>query len=175
MAEKMGTNGKLILAFVTLLLGIVLITVIATQTNTVTSAVYVPNESMNIASARLVGNQINNSKQFNVSNPGLQDAGGIVTNSIVIINASGANLAGNFTVNYNVYPELINFTNSTYMISGGGLNNQTYVSYSYYPSSYMTNTFGNTVITLIPGFFAIALLMISLGLFYSVAKDAGII
>ncbi|HLC77491.1 MAG TPA: hypothetical protein VJH92_00005, partial [Candidatus Nanoarchaeia archaeon] len=84
------------------------------------------NETLNITSSRLAGNEVNISKTFTLSNKGT----GWVLNSVVITNTSGTSLAGNFTVNYTA--QTIDFSNNTFMISGGGSGNITNVSYQYY-------------------------------------------
>jgi hypothetical protein len=47
-------------------------------------------------------------------------------------------------------------------------------SYNYCGDSYISG-WGGTVLNLVPGFFALALLIFSVGMFYSLAKDAGIL
>jgi len=47
-------------------------------------------------------------------------------------------------------------------------------SYSYCADGYVSG-WGGTVLTLVPGFFALAILIFSVGMFYSLAKDAGIV
>lgn len=58
---------------------------------------------------------------------------------------------------------------------GGTPNNQTFVSYTYCGDDYMNVGWGATVINLVPGFFALALLLISIAIFYDIAKENGII
>jgi len=48
-------------------------------------------------------------------------------------------------------------------------------SYSYCPDDYLNLSWGRTGINLVPGFFALGLLIISVGLFYSAAKDTGML
>jgi hypothetical protein len=47
-------------------------------------------------------------------------------------------------------------------------------SYAYCPNSYVIG-WGGTVLDLVPGFFALAILIFSVGMFYSLARDAGIL
>ena len=53
--------------------------------------------------------------------------------------------------------------------------NETLATYEYCSDEYLNLGWGRTVIDLVPGFFAIALLLVSIGLFYSVGKETGII
>ncbi|MBI4010423.1 MAG: hypothetical protein HY361_04540 [Candidatus Aenigmarchaeota archaeon] len=87
----------------------------------------VANETLNITSARLTANNINESKTFRLANLGV----GWVVNSVTITNSSGAVIrAGNYTVDYT--RQTINFTNNTFMVTGGGFGNMTNVSYQFY-------------------------------------------
>lgn len=164
----MSNTSKLITAFVMIIVGVILVGVTATETVKVTAPTAVSQESLSIAPARLAGNNINNTYQFTLANAGLAEAGGWVTDSITITNASGTSLAGNFTVNYNT--DVITFSNNTFMVSGGGAGNATLASYAYYPSGYLTG-FGRPVMNIVPGLFGLVILLIGVGLFYSVYKD----
>lgn len=53
--------------------------------------------------------------------------------------------------------------------------NISYQTYQYCGDEYMNLSWGRTGINLVPGFFAIAILLMAVGLFYSVAKESGII
>ena len=55
------------------------------------------------------------------------------------------------------------------------MGNTTYISYSYCPDTYLTQGWTRSVSNLVPGFFAIALLLISVGLFYQVMKNEGLL
>jgi hypothetical protein len=54
-------------------------------------------------------------------------------------------------------------------------NNNTYATYNYCSDDYLNSSWGRTVLNLVAGFFAIAILLTSIALFYSVGKDTGII
>lgn len=84
------------------------------------------NEALNITPARLPNNYVNESITFRLTNLGT----GWVVGSVNMTNASGTSLATNFTVNY--ASQTINFSNSTFMISGGGFGNITNVTYQYF-------------------------------------------
>ncbi len=53
--------------------------------------------------------------------------------------------------------------------------NDTFASYTYCPDDYLVLPWGRSIMNLVAGFFALAILGLGLGLFYSVAKDAGIL
>ncbi|MBU1103197.1 MAG: hypothetical protein KJ600_01405 [Nanoarchaeota archaeon] len=87
------------------------------------------NETLNITLARLAGNEINESYSFRLANLGT----GWVLSSVNITNVTGSELVGNYTVDYTL--QTINFTNGTFMVSGGGAENYTNVSYQYYANT----------------------------------------
>jgi len=86
-------------------------------------------ETLDISAARLAGNNINESHTFTLANLG----SGWVVGSVAITNTSGTALTGNFSVDYT--NQVINFTNNTFMVSGGGAGNLTNVSYQYYQTT----------------------------------------
>jgi len=174
MATSNVVVSKLIAAFVTLILGVSLIGTIAAQTLTDTTTTNVVDETVSLATIRAgVGNGVNDSLTVTTANLGLNDAGGWLAGSVNVSNSSGATLAGNFTVNYNT--QKINFTNGTYFINSFKLDNSSKVDYQYYPNSYVQQAFGRTVLLLIGGFFALILMGVSVGLFYLIAKDTGML
>jgi len=171
--SNLGTTGKLVLAFVTLLIGIVLVGVIATQGLVVTDKLVITDEAQDIASAREGGNTINSSIEFTITNPptswkstdcpltsitlGNDSTDFTVTTDYVITDSTG----------------VFSLVNSTAWI--GSASNTSNIDYTYCGDDYMNLSWGRTLINLIAGFFAIAILMVSLGLFYSIAKDTGVI
>ena len=52
--------------------------------------------------------------------------------------------------------------------------NLTTATYQYCESDYLTQGWNRTILNLVPGFFALALLGIGIGLFYAVGKREGI-
>ena len=53
--------------------------------------------------------------------------------------------------------------------------NTTYISYNYCGDEYLNSAWGRTVLSLVIGFFALALLGVGIWLFYSVFKEVGLI
>lgn len=168
----LSLQAKIITAFVTLVLGIALMGSLATNTNTPTTLTTVTNEPISIVGARLTSGSINTSYTFTVANP---PTGWKVLDcplsSIVYGNSSTDYV---LTTDYALTAStgVLTLVNSTRVFYGG---NSTLVDYSYCADSYLNSSFGRSSLNLVPGFFAIALLLIGVGFTYSVLKDTGII
>lgn len=174
MVDKVTT--KLLLAFVTLLIGIVLIGTIGAQTALVTTPTTVLDESVNISTARLAGGQINQSRTYTLANLGSPNSGGWVTNSVTITNSTGSLLSsGNYSVSYTLGNQSISFLNTTTLTVNATYapfqDNITLIDYQYYPSGYVSEGWSRTSLNTVGGFFALALMLVAVGLFYSVGKD----
>lgn len=176
----LNTTGKLIAAFVTLLIGAVLITSVASEGIAKTKVKEIGDEAEAMTVALNASGQtehnINDSTIHIVSNPPtgwkVQDC---PLTSFVLKNSSKTALTLN--TDYTVDLNYGNFTlkNTSATVGNLGADNNTYIDYKYCGDDYMNITWGRTGIDLVPGFFAIAILLTSVGLFYSVAKDYGII
>jgi len=188
----MKSLNLLIAAFATLLVGIMLIGTVATQTYEVTgSPVYVTTETLDTSAARdstMGGASMNGTVSFTLANLGVKCANGQgrwVTGSVKITNASGSILlGGNYTVDYG--NNSIYFKNTTTTDigalktcgTGAGFfngSNNTLVNYSYYPNDYLCEGWSRAGLNIVPGMFGIAVMLISVALFYQVAKNEGII
>jgi len=177
MAE-LNTTSKLILAFVTLMLGAVLIGVIATQGLLVTDKITVVDEFMDF-SAKMDGgaNQVNESGPNNTvtySPEGWKVLDCPITN-VVVTNSTGTVwvLNTDYLLDASQGDIAILNTTSTNVTNTNSLNSSL-IDYTYCDDNYMNISWGRTAVNLVSGFFALAMLLISVGLFYSVAKDAGI-
>lgn len=181
----METSNKLILAFLTLILGVVLIGTIASQSLAVTAKDIALNESHTLA--------VTTCLQYNVLtgwtvNETLSGCNITVTNypkdweivdcpidELVVYNNTYT--AGTLTEGTDyVFFEgagVIQMQNTT--STQNGTVNHTYLDYQHCPSDYMNLGWGRTLTNMISGFFALTLLAVSVGLFYSVAKDYDII
>jgi len=174
-------NGKLVLAFVTLLLGVVLIGVIATQQLAVTDRTAITSEVHNVLPTIATGrnsSDINATITYTLTNAptGWQLADSCPVTNFALANSSGT--AFTDTTDYVVDLDAGTYTlvnSATAIATLPVANNNTYASYQYCADDYMNLSWGRTVINLIAGFFAIALLMTALGLFYSIAKDTGML
>lgn len=170
---SLDNTSKILLAFITLLLGIILIGSISTETLDKVST-EVKTETVNLAPARLSGGALNTTYPFTLdTHPSWRaDSSECIPTTIGYKNQTGD--AMTVTTNYV-------FTSSTGLLTVTNLpalndtgSNTTTASYAYCPDDYLNLSWGRTLLNLISGFFAIALLLISVGLFYSVAKDNGI-
>lgn len=182
MTENSGT--KLIVAFVALIIGVVLVGTIASNSNDVTEKNVVVDETFNLASGGTgcygavspFQVQVNDSTcNLTVANrPTTWKVTDCPIGTIIIENASGTALTLN--TDYRVYASqgIIQMLNTT-ATNSSSLGNNTLVNYNYCPDSYMNSSFGRSITNLIAGFFAIICLVVSVGLFYSVAKDEGIL
>lgn len=116
---------------------------------------------------------MNTSLQFTISQvpTGWKVADCPIT-SIVVSNGSD-NLVLDTDYNYSSSNGKYTFLPSVTNNLSGSVSYET--SFAYCDDSYLNSSWGRTVIDLTPGFFALALLAISAGLFYSLAKDANLI
>lgn len=186
MAKENGVANKLILGFVMLMIGAILIGVIANQTNARTTANSnaVSNEVHKVLSPYAAGGNltaINPAITYTTTNlqAGWRTADCPLTN-FVLSNSSGAVLAegasNGYVLNAAAGTWYLRDTAGTLVnVMGDGSSNNTYVSYNYCSDEYLNSSWGRSVLSLVSGFFAIALLMVALALFYSVAKDTGIL
>ena len=173
---------KLIMGFVTLIIGISLLGVVATGSSDVTTKDVTQNESFVLTD--MLGPDNNTEANVTVT----QDVANAYTSTdwqwndgectidvtlLAMINATPATEGTDFNVTANGAVALMNTT----FWSLGDIDtnlNVTMISYTYCGDDYMSLGWGRSIISLIPGFFAIALLMVSVALFYSVAKDTGL-
>lgn len=172
-----GPSGKLVLGFVTLLLGAVLISTIATNTLGVTTYDVATNEAVAITGDSSDGGSVNTTENLQLTyRPTGWEIQDCPLSSVTVRNGSDGT-ALTVDTDYEINLNYGNFTlkNTTASIGVLGADNNTYVTYSYCASDYMNLSWGRTLLNLIAGFFALALLGAAVGLFYSVGKDTGII
>ena len=167
----MEATNKLILAFITLIVGLVFISQISILGNSATSKTSVADESHTIVKNVT---DINTTYVYTINNPptGWKTTDCPIT-SVTLSNSSGT--AFTITTDY-----IFNAANGTFLLKNSSAvlltaDNLTYVDYIYCTDDYLNLSWGRTFINLIPGFFALALLLVSIGLFWSVAKDYGIV
>lgn len=167
--------NKLIFAFVTLILGVALLSQIAVITNETTAKSAIVNDSIDISTAKILGTSINTTLGFTVTQAptGWKILDCPLTN-IIVENSSGQALT--VTTDYT----LDGATGIMYLLNTSAVFNQTadnltYVDYTYCADDYLNSGWSRTLLNLIAGFFAIALLLVSIGMFYSIAKESGII
>ena len=164
-----------------------MISTVAEQTNNTVDLVGVGNETFAITAALLAdgcgAGSINVTYPFTIAHPptsGWQQEGGCPVTSIVIRNQTNVEVTS--ATDYLFFPTngtfyLLNTTGyvGADCLDSGDETNVTAVDYLYCPNDYINIGWGRSILTLVSGFFALALLGAAVGLFYSVAKDAGII
>jgi hypothetical protein len=177
-------------AFVALLIGVVLIGTIASSTNAVTKKTIASAETANLYSngcwhlssgVEQVNGTTDADCNITVTNAPTgwrtESAEGCGIGSVVVTNSSG----NTFTLNtdYLVFPysgiiQMLNTSRTSSGASGLGALNTTIVYYNYCRTDYVNSGFGRSATDLIAGFFALSLLVISVGLFYQVLKNEGL-
>jgi hypothetical protein len=163
-----------ITAFFMLILGVSILTPTADTIAGKTTKVSVVNEAINLATARLPGSgQIN----ITLSNYTIANVpNGWKLDDCLVSGIVYGNSTDDYTLDtdYKFYnPGTLQILNSTN--TDGGTTNTTLLDYTYCADDYLNSQWQRTVTNLVPGFFAITLLLISVGLFYQVAKNEGII
>jgi len=169
--------AKLVLAFVTLIVGLALISQVVLSS---ASTVGLTSTSESVAVTANESGKVDNRygsvvTHYTPNDNWREDSSDCSIADPVVTNCTGVTLTD--TTDYVWYHNgSINFENTRSVnCTDHGLPNATTVYYSYCPDSYMTIGWGRTVINLVPGFFAQAMLFVSLGLFYSLFKDSGLI
>ena len=162
---------KLILAFVTLLIGAVLIGSVASEGLGKTVKDQALIEAIDIASVRSANEtgSMNQSVNLTVAYPPTYwEETGCALTGFSLHNGSTEFTAD---TDYVISARDGRLTMLDTGVSRDSLVNTTYVNYTYCQDGYMNLSWGRTGINLVPGFFAIAMLLISVALFFSVAKD----
>ena len=174
----LSTIQKLLLAFITLIIGLVLVGSIAVSTDDMTSYASTTGESHALNTN---GTQLNTSIMvggaYTVTNrPTGWKAESCPLTAFSLSNTSGSVLT--VDTDYRVYLANGTFTLVSPITAEATLalypTNTSNVAYQYCGDDYMQG-WGGTILDLIPGFFALAILIFSVGMFYSIAKDTGIV
>lgn len=165
---------KLILAFIALIVGISLIGVIATNSLAVTEKINVLNETVNYTAKMLVG-EVNNSGTNNTltNYPTGWEIADCPLTALTAISANKTPLTLNTDYQVDLTTGVFAVLNTTITNITNNDGSVAYVSYTHCPSDYLNSSWGRSSLNLVAGFFAIGLLLVSVGLFYSVGKDAG--
>lgn len=183
----LSTAQKLIYGFLTLIVGISLLGAIATQMNSNT-AYSVRTDTLDLSPARLAGGAINETYAFSLSSTYISDgwridydecnAEGLIKSTLItmknssqgVLDMNGCGSNGDWVVVEGI--NSITFCNSAPV--NNSLSNTTTATYSYCSNEYVAQSWGKTVLKTTLGLFAVALLLIAVGLFYSSAKDSGL-
>ena len=164
----------LIGAFVALIIGVSLIGVIASEGNEMTNTITITDETVDFTSAVLAGGVINTTYELTIANApdGWRTTGCPIT-SFVLGNSSEDYTVVDYTFTASTGVILLN--NSDNINASVLTTNETLVDYVYCNKEYLTQGWNRTIIDLVPGFFALALMGIAIGLFYGVMKNEGIL
>lgn len=173
----MEVTQKIILGFVTLIVAAVLIGSVATESQDRTTKTNVGNESISLNTTGFT--HINENHVYTIAKrpSGWQKEEQCYPTDFAIKNSTGHVLTKD--TDYVVYLNNGTFslrdTTATNTSDQLYPTNYTWVDYNYCGDDYLNSSWGRTVLNLVVGFFAIASLLVSVGLFYSVGKETGII
>lgn len=143
------TNSRLIYGFVGVIIGIVFLMSIADTTSLQTDLQTRYNESINIASTRLVGGQINGSINLSVAkNQGV--TGQTPISGFVLLNSTGGVISsgGNYSFD-STYGNLTLINSSFWTTGGGSKSNITLGNYQYKDNNYVEDAPSRSIVTLI--------------------------
>jgi len=170
----------LVLAFVFLIIGVALIGSVASNVSDRTDKVTILDEALDISAARLGDAilSIDDTHAFTITNyPTSWKILDCPITDFVFKNQTG--VATTVASDYAFFPAngtLVLVNSSVYHDDGTiQILNTTTMDYTYCADDYLNSTWGRSVLNTVPGFFALALLGISLWLFYSVFASVGII
>lgn len=176
----------IIIAFFTLILGVSLLTAIASQEQAVVSKTSTANETVNFRTCRGEDILINDTgcnltltnaptgwKLLDTDDP-------CPLTSLVMRNCTADTLTVSTDYIITLGTGIVELRNTSDVTCGGldvtlPLGNNTFVDYKYCPDDYLTQSWQRSLLDVVVGFFAIALMVISVGLFYSIARREGII
>jgi len=173
----MDSTSKLIMAFFTLVVGVVLISSLATSSNEVTDKLIISNETLDISTAVYgATGTINDSVTLTIANhPTSWKTLDCPITRFVMYNQSGVAVTSTTDYVFTASAGTLTLKNTLGLNGSTLTSNSTYLTYDYCGNDYINIAWGRSVMDMAVGFFALALLGASLGLFYSIAKDAGII
>lgn len=164
----------MIVGFISLIMAAVFISQAASQGATVTTLTQTTNEAVNIASAKLASNEINTSKTFTLTNAPTGWKSEYSDCNIDVLNYDNGTTSFTETTDYVVTTAgVLSLKNTVAM--NGSLANTTYIDYKYCPDTYVTSSWGRTAINTTYGLYAVAALLIAVGMFFMVAKNSGVI
>jgi len=171
-----NTVQKLILGFLVLIVGLALIGSVASNGLLVTTKTTVYNEVIDVSSARDIGGDLSiNETLSNFTVTNVPSGWKVYDCPITQLAYGNDSVTLTLTTDYEVFPVqgVIHVLNTT--DTNHSLGNTTYFDYTYCADGYINIAWGRTILNLVAGFFALALLGASVGIFYSIGKDTGIV
>jgi len=184
--------GMLLGAFVMLIIGVSLISVVATQSNLVSDKTIIRAETQSTPDgcferATFTGGQfyaqVNDSGYVDVdcnltvtNNPTGWKSNDCTLTGVSVTNATGADFTYTVSTDYDIDADdgVIVLKNTTATQSLMNTSNASLVSYTYCGDDYVNSSFGRTSLDITIGLFAIALLLGAVGMFYQVMKQEGL-
>lgn len=174
---SLSTTQKLVLAFVTLILGVVLIGSVATQSLAVTDKKNAVAETYDLTTRGCYqGEWVNGTSDADCNitvtyAPTSWKQQDCPLTSVAAKNSTGTVLTLN--TDYKLFDtigivQMLNTTATKNTSLGSVL-----LDYTYCRDDYMNSSFGRTGINLVSGMFGLALLLTAVGLFYSIVKEEG--
>jgi len=161
-------------AFIAILIGVILVSVVATEQTPLTQLSKQRNESLTfVKNGVFVNNTTAYTVNFPPANP-IDDANrGCAISSFSLQNSTGTNwvLTTDYTVTLSTGVFYLKNTTNTVHTS----NNITYVTYNYCDDTYLRSSWSRSALEMMPGFAALAILLISIGMFYQIARSSGIV
>lgn len=170
---SLSAGYKLIIAFVALIIGVVLLGVVSTNVLGATEKSAITNEAVDISSGRIIDHEINQSggnNNFTLNQAPLDWKRTECPLTTLVYNNGSDDLTLDTDYQVDLVLGVITVLNTTTTIEGG---NDTLASYTYCQDGYLTEGWSRSVLNLTTGFFAIALLLVSIGLFFTIGKDLG--
>lgn len=176
MEKNSPVIGIIISVFIAILLGVVMLSISADQVNDITGLV--SNTDSAAVMTFVAAGTINEVTEYTVTNAPtgwkVQSAsdGGCALTNFVLSNASGTALT--LTTDYIVDLQYGTYTMvNTTATADLGATNTTIASYTNCPDGYQTS-FGGTVLNMVPGFFALAILVSVAFLIFWILRREGI-
>lgn len=170
-------------AFVSIIIGVSLLTVISSEEQAVVAKTSVFNETLDfqVCMTENENPTINNTGcNLTVANAPtgwkLQNDDSCPLTTIVLRNGTADTLTVTTDYVASAATGIIELKNTSAVYNGLALpsENETYVDYLYCPDDYINASWARSVSDIIPGFFAIALLALGVGLFFAVMKNEGL-
>jgi len=174
----MEKNNSLLLvaAFMAMVIGVALLISISTQEQILTSTIRVSNESFDFGAAATESySNINGSYNFTITDLAQPNEIGdeFISSACIITmyNASGGALYTEDThYSVNCGLNIFSFLNHSQTVNDSKTGNDTMITYEFTDKNYIKESWQRSVLDLVPGFFALSLLLIGIGLLYAILK-----
>ena len=166
---------KLLMGFITLIVGVLLVGVAATSVTNQSQLAHQSAETVTIIREPAI-DDINETVSITLSKAPTgwkTEYTDCDISNFVLLNQSGATMTATTDYVLTASTGTITFVNNDNMNETSS--NATTASYNYCQDEYLPIDWQRNSLTLVIGFFALALLISSIALFYSVAKDSGIL